>query len=92
MNRTDGLTHRSEYEDYILRFLKQNGGQATISEVMKYIGEQMKGKFTAADLARKTDRKNMLNWEYAVHWSRTKLKNEGKIITGDPRGVWKLKK
>jgi hypothetical protein len=63
---------RDDLQDWVIRALKDNGGQAKLSDVAKHIwsnhGDELQG---AGD--------NFYTWQYDMRWAATKLRKRGKL-------------
>lgn len=74
----------------IRKALRELGGSAKKSEVLKKIKINMEGKFKPQDLE-KDSRKNV-NWEKWVVAEKNKMANAGILKSGTKFGVWELRR
>lgn len=81
-------THKSEYRVPILRALVELGGGGTAAEVLDHVYEQMKERLNKYDMSKL--RSGEIRWRNTAMFVRNRLKNEGYLRKGSPRGTWEI--
>lgn len=82
------LLPESEYALPILEELAARGGRAAAREITHAVGERLKDKLTELD--RQRVRSGDIRWENRVHFMRLRLREQGLLKSGSPRGTWEL--
>jgi hypothetical protein len=80
------MSYKDDLKDWVLRAIKENGGEATLVQVAKYIWTNHEG-----DLQKHGDA--FYVWQYDMRWAAQYLRNEGLLVGADqaPRGIWRYR-
>jgi len=82
------LLPESAYELPIMKALADRGGRAPAREVVAAVGEMVDDRLT--DLDKQELEAGGQRWESRVQFTRLRLKEQGILKSGSPRGVWEL--
>jgi hypothetical protein len=85
---TGPKTEQPVLREHIIKALKHFGGQATMHQVLDWMGEQLKEKFTPRDLSKR--KHGEIVWRNNTAWERHQMVTEGILKSDSPRGIWGL--
>ncbi|MBF0556101.1 MAG: hypothetical protein HQK96_16370 [Nitrospirae bacterium] len=89
MVATSKMTDRNTFREELIRALKKFGGKATVNDIMKEIGQNMKDRLLPGDLEFNKDGRYC--WEIAIKNERyTMVYAEGILKDDSPEGIWEL--
>jgi restriction system protein len=74
----------------ILEALVELGGGAPVSEVLKVVGEKLRGRLNHYDLERHQSGSRPVRWQKTAEWCRDTLVREGLMRSDSPRGIWEI--
>jgi hypothetical protein len=80
------MTYKDDLKEWVLRAIKENGGEATLVQVAKHIWVNHE-----SDLKRHGDA--FYVWQYDMRWAAQYLRDEGHLVGADqaPRGIWRYR-
>lgn len=87
---TAAHTPEAAYRLPILRVLEGMGGAGRTSEVLRIVGEKMRGRLYPADFESLPSGKRNIRWSVTASWCRNTLKEEGLLKADSPNGVWEI--
>ena len=79
------MATKYDLRDWLVDALQDNGGQASIVEVCRYIWHNHEDELrSSGDF--------FFTWQYEVRWAATELRQTGvmKHANQSPRGIWEL--
>jgi hypothetical protein len=82
--------HAGTLKSYVFEALQELGGSAHLRDIRKRTIAMLDGRLTKADLDPAPSSPGESRVEYSVSWALTHLKKEGKVISIDGRGHWRL--
>ena len=76
---------REQLQPWIIDALRSNGGQATITEVAKYVWQNHEHDLRASD-------ELLYKWQYELRWAAGRLRHSKlmKSASVSPKGIWVL--
>jgi hypothetical protein len=76
---------REDIQPWIIDALRENGGNATITQVAKHVWEHHKEDISKDEFA-------LYNWQYEMRWAAGKLRKtrQLKAAAASTRGTWFL--
>lgn len=80
------MSYKDDLKDWVLRAIKENGGEATLVDVAKHIWANHED-----DLKKLGD--PFYVWQYDMRWAAQYLRDQGFLVKADrtPRGVWRYR-
>jgi hypothetical protein len=79
------MAARDQLQPWIIDALRNNGGQATITEVSRYIWQHHEQDLRATD-------ELFFNWQYELRWAARELRRVGRLgaASASQKGIWVL--
>lgn len=88
--RKGNLLPQSAYETPILVSLLEFGGRATTDAVQQSLWKRMKEQLGPEDMKPRASNPSEITWWNNAKWARNRLREQGFIAEGSPRGIWEL--
>lgn len=86
----DGLTHRSEYIEFIVRYLTMRGGTASTRDLRARAEKEFVPRLKPADLAPVGEAGTEPRWWNQMRFARLDLVQNGTLSSDSKHGVWEL--
>jgi hypothetical protein len=79
------MSTRDELQPWVVDALRANGGQATITEVARYVWQHHERDLKSSDDL-------LYKWQYELRWAAGQLRRAGRMKAADAsaKGIWVL--